>query len=98
MLLRFNRFIVNAQIVACNSGKLSLTISVKPVGLQAVSQVRIRNGRQFWVVAAEREDAGRFIVRADENLTAFLELEAAIYALQRIGLTSGRDFFQTRRR
>ena len=23
-------------------------------------------GRQFWVVAAEREDAGRFIVRADE--------------------------------
>ena len=31
--------------------------------------------RQFWVVAAEREDAGRFIVRADEKLTAFLELE-----------------------
>jgi hypothetical protein len=29
-------------------------------------------------VAAEREDAGRFIVRADEKLTAFLELEAAI--------------------
>ena len=26
----------------------------------------------------EREDAGRFIVRADEKLTAFLELEAAI--------------------
>ena len=35
-------------------------------------------GRQFWVVAAEREDAGRFIVHADEKLTAFLELEAAI--------------------
>jgi hypothetical protein len=34
------------------------------------------NGRQFWVVAAERGDAGRFIVRADEKLTAFLELEA----------------------
>jgi hypothetical protein len=34
-------------------------------------------GRQFWVVAAEREDSGRFIVRADEKLTAFLELEAA---------------------
>jgi hypothetical protein len=36
-----------------------------------------QKGRQFWVAAAEREDAGRFIVRADEKLTAFLELESA---------------------
>jgi hypothetical protein len=28
--------------------------------------------RQFWVVAAERSDAGRFIVHSDEMLTAFL--------------------------
>jgi hypothetical protein len=35
-------------------------------------------GRQFWVVAAERENAGRFIVHADEKLTAFTELESAI--------------------
>jgi len=35
-------------------------------------------GRPIWIVAAEREDAGRFILRADEKLTAFLELEAAI--------------------
>jgi hypothetical protein len=33
-------------------------------------------GRPIWVVAAEREDPGRFIVRADETLTAFLKLEA----------------------
>ena len=33
------------------------------------------DGRQFWVAAAEREDLGRFIVEADEKLTAFLELE-----------------------
>jgi hypothetical protein len=37
-----------------------------------------REGRQFWVAAAERDDARRFIVRADEKLTAFLELEATI--------------------
>jgi hypothetical protein len=37
-------------------------------------------GRQFWVVAAEREDAGRFIVHVDEKLTAFLELESTIRA------------------
>jgi len=30
-------------------------------------------------VAAERKDAGRFIVHADEMLTAFLELHAAIH-------------------
>jgi hypothetical protein len=35
-------------------------------------------GRQFWVVAAERQDAGCFIVHADEKLTVFLELEYAI--------------------
>jgi hypothetical protein len=35
-------------------------------------------GRPIWVVTAEREEAGRFIVRADEKLTAFLELEAVI--------------------
>ena len=35
-------------------------------------------GRQFWVVAAERSDAGRFIVHADRELPAFLELESAI--------------------
>ena len=28
-------------------------------------------GRQFWVAAAQREDAGRFIVRGDEKLTAY---------------------------
>ena len=38
------------------------------------------NGRQFWVVAAERSDAGRFIVHADQELPAFLELESALQA------------------
>jgi hypothetical protein len=35
-------------------------------------------GRLIWVVAAERSDAGRFIVHADQELPAFLELESAI--------------------
>jgi hypothetical protein len=33
------------------------------------------DGQQFWVVAAERKNAGRFITRADEKLSAFVELE-----------------------
>ena len=37
-------------------------------------------GQQFCVVAAEREETGRFIVQAGEKLTGFLELESAIRA------------------
>jgi hypothetical protein len=43
-------------------------------GIAVVPQVRITTGDNFWVVAAEREEAGRFIVHADEMRTAFLEL------------------------
>ena len=35
-------------------------------------------GRLIWVVVAERSDTGRFIVHADQELPAFLELESAI--------------------
>jgi hypothetical protein len=38
------------------------------------------NGRTIWIVDAHRDDGKRFVVRADEILTAFLELEAAIRA------------------
>ena len=37
-------------------------------------------GRTIWIVDAHRSDGKRFIVRADEKLTAFLELESAICA------------------
>jgi hypothetical protein len=36
-------------------------------------------GRTFWIVDANRDNGNRFIVRSDEKLTAFLELETAIY-------------------
>jgi hypothetical protein len=35
-------------------------------------------GRPIWITDAHRGDGRRFIVRADEKLTAFLELEVAI--------------------
>jgi hypothetical protein len=34
--------------------------------------------RTIWIVDAHRDDGRRFVVRADEELTAFLELESAI--------------------
>jgi hypothetical protein len=38
------------------------------------------NGRTIWIADAHRDDGKRFVVHADEKLTAFLELEAAIEA------------------
>jgi hypothetical protein len=40
-----------------------------------------------WTTDVYRGDGRRYIVRSDEVLTAFLELESAIRRLQRIGLT-----------
>jgi hypothetical protein len=37
------------------------------------------NGRTIFVADAHRDDGKRFVVRADEKLTAFLELERAIH-------------------
>ena len=36
------------------------------------------NARTIWIADAHRGDGKCFVVRADEKLTAFLELEAAI--------------------
>jgi hypothetical protein len=33
-------------------------------------------GRTIWIADAHRDDGKRFVVRADEKLTAFLELES----------------------
>jgi hypothetical protein len=35
-------------------------------------------GRTIWIADAHRDDGKQFIVKADEKLTAFLELESAI--------------------
>jgi hypothetical protein len=35
-------------------------------------------GRTIWIVDAHRDEGRRFIVRADEKLTAFVELERAV--------------------
>ena len=37
-----------------------------------------REGRTMWIVDAHRDDGKRFISRAEDKLTAFLELERSI--------------------
>ena len=41
------------------------------------------NGQTIWIADAHRDDGKRFIVHAEEKLTAFLELESAILAAAR---------------
>jgi hypothetical protein len=36
------------------------------------------NGRTIWIADAHRDDGKRYVVHADEKLTAFLELESAV--------------------
>ena len=36
------------------------------------------NGGTIWIADAHHNDGERFVVRADEKLTAFVELESAI--------------------
>ena len=38
------------------------------------------NGRTIWIVDAHRDDGKRFVVGADEKVTAFMELEFAMAA------------------
>jgi hypothetical protein len=38
------------------------------------------SGRTIWIVDAHRDDRKRFVARADDKLTVFVEIEAAIQA------------------
>jgi hypothetical protein len=57
----------------------SLTASAKPVGVGGCVSAIDSKGRTIWIADAHR-DGKRFVVHADEKLTAFLELEFAIRA------------------
>jgi hypothetical protein len=41
------------------------------------------NGRTMWIADAHRGDRKRFVVRPDEKLTAFVELESTIRVRQK---------------
>jgi hypothetical protein len=43
------------------------------------AQPSIPAGETIWIVGAHRDDGKRFVVRAEEKLTAFVELQRAIH-------------------
>ncbi len=60
-------------------GNPSPTISRNAVGAWAGSQ-RLIPAYEIWIADAHRGDGNRFVVHADELLTAFVELESATSA------------------
>jgi hypothetical protein len=62
------------------AGKLLGTISEKPVGVGAAFQRLILAGERSGLQTHHRDDGKRFVVRAEEKLTAFVELESTIFA------------------
>jgi hypothetical protein len=48
------------------------------VNLRDFGQRLIPSGRTIWITDAHRGDGKRFVVHADEKLTAFTELESEI--------------------
>jgi hypothetical protein len=53
--------------------------NLKKAGLSSGwCQLSILKGRTIWIVDAHRGDGKRFIVRADEKLSAFVELERQV--------------------
>jgi hypothetical protein len=50
-----------------------------------------RHGRTIFVADAHRDNGKRFVVRADERLSAFVELESAIRGCDILGHQTDKD-------
>jgi len=49
------------------------------------------NGRTIWIADAHRDNGKRFVVHAEEKLTAFMKLESTIHAAERPEDCGGRE-------
>jgi hypothetical protein len=63
--------VVNWEIIADNLKKADWSYGY----VSAIDS----SGRTIWIADAHRDDGKRFVARANETLTAFLELESAIH-------------------
>jgi hypothetical protein len=73
------RYVVSGTVRAVIIAASFAIRQSKPVGAGAVSAVD-SEGRTIWITDAHRDDGKRLVARADEKLTAFIELESAIRA------------------
>jgi hypothetical protein len=63
---------------AHRDGHVLCRTSRKPVGSWGCVSAIDSNGGTIWIVDAHCDDGKRFVGRAEEKLTAFVELESAI--------------------
>jgi hypothetical protein len=49
-------------------------------GITAITELAVKNGLTIFVAKAHRREGKRFVVHADEKLTAFMELESVTRA------------------
>ena len=59
------------------------TLYLDSTNLSQPQRLKVRPVCLAWITDAHRDDGERFVVRADEKLTAFTELESAIRAAER---------------
>jgi hypothetical protein len=62
-------------------GKSSLTISAKARWSLGWASAADGEGRTIWIADAHRDNGKRFVIRSDEILSAFLELERITHEL-----------------
>jgi hypothetical protein len=74
-----------------STGRSSQSISAKPVGVGAAFQRLILTGERSGSQTYNRGQGKRFVNRADEKLTAFVELDAAIRSAERPEDCRGRE-------
>jgi hypothetical protein len=87
---RFHRFInstlrakYNARLrLAFALQKLASYLSAKPDGSWGWGSAVDSEGRTIWIADAHRGGGKRLVVRADEKLIAFLELESTTLSLR----------------
>jgi hypothetical protein len=60
------------------------TISRKPGWSLGYVSAIDSNGRTIWIADAHRDNGKRFVARADEKLTPFVELESAVRAYREL--------------
>jgi hypothetical protein len=69
---------LQAKLTSREEQALAVKPTKNPEAYDAYLRGLASNGRTIWIVDAHRDDGRRFIVHADEKLSAFVELERQV--------------------
>ena len=69
--------------------RMCSTLYLDSTNLSQPRRLKVRPVCLAWIADAHRDDGKCFVVRADEKLTAFLELESAVHEIKHDEIRSG---------